>query len=346
MLREIAFGAALGLAATPALANDTMAQLGTGGLVFVRSDAVSMDSEDLFISADEIRVAYAFTNTGKDDVDSVVAFPMPDITGHIDDMAAIPDDTKDNFLDFSVEAEGKPVAPKLEQRAFSAELDVTDLLRANGVPLFPYGEPVADAIAKLPQQTRDDWVARGILYPEEYDDGSGWKKVWTPVWRLKSTYWWRMSFPAGRQIHVTHRYKPSVGATVATTFLEDGKARGETYELYKTKYCVDASFTRAVEAAAAKSPDRYAPYYETWISYILKTGGNWASNIGKFKLTIDKGSPKNLVSFCGTGVKKVGPTTFEMTAEDFYPERDLDILILKPTEAIDSAPAKLGGSGK
>mgnify|MGYP001154680488 FL=1 len=170
--------------------------------------------------------------------------------------------------------------------------------------------------------------------------------MWTPVWRLKSTYWWRMSFPAGRQIHVTHRYKPSVGATVATTFLEDGKARGETYELYKTKYCVDASFTRAVEAAAAKSPDRYAPYYETWISYILKTGGNWASNIGKFRLTIDKGSPKNLVSFCGTGVKKVGPTTFEMTAEDFYPERDLDILILKPTEAIDSAPAKLGGSGK
>ena len=112
MLREIAFGAALGLAATPALANDTMAQLGTGGLVFVRSDAVSMDSEDLFISADEIRVAYAFTNTGKDDVDSVVAFPMPDITGHIDDMAAIPDDTKDNFLDFSVETEGKAVAPK------------------------------------------------------------------------------------------------------------------------------------------------------------------------------------------------------------------------------------------
>lgn len=339
MLRRLAFSAAVVLATGPALANDTMAQLSTGGLVFVRSDAVSMDSEDLFISADEIRVAYAFTNTGKDDIDSIVAFPMPDITGHIDEMAAIPDDTKDNFLDFSVEAEGRPVAPKLEQRASAAELDVTELLKANGVPLFPYGERVAAAIAKLPQATRDDWVARGILYPEEYDDGSGWKKVWTPVWRLKSTYWWRMTFPAGRQIHVKHRYKPSVGATVATTFLEGGKARGETYELYKTKYCVDAAFARAVEAAAAKNPDRYAPYYESWISYILKTGGNWASNIGKFKLTIDKGSPKNLVSFCGTGVKKVGPTTFEMSAEDFYPNRDLDILILKPMDETRSLPA-------
>ena len=343
MLRRLVFGAALALAAGPALANDTMAQLGTGGLVFVRSDAVSMDSEDLFISADEIRVAYAFTNTGKDEVDSVVAFPMPDISGHIDDMTAIPDDANDNFLDFSVEAGGRPVTPKLEQRAFAAELDVTELLTANGVPLFPYGEPVADAIAKLPPATRDDWVARGILYPEEYDDGSGWKTVWTPVWRLKSTYWWRMRFPAGKQIHVTHRYKPSVGATVATTFLEDGKARGETYDLYRTKYCMDASFARTVEAAAARNPDRQAPYYETWISYILKTGGNWASNIGRFRLTVDKGSPKNLVSFCGTGVKKVGPTTFEMTAEDFYPGRDLDILILKPSGEMEPGPA---GPGK
>ncbi|RUX99816.1 DUF4424 domain-containing protein, partial [Mesorhizobium sp. M7A.F.Ca.US.005.03.2.1] len=31
-------------------------------------------------------------------------------------------------------------------------------------------------------------------------------------------------------------------------------------------------------------------------------------------------------------VKKTGPTTFEMTADDFYPERDIDILILEPTD--------------
>lgn len=345
MFRRFVFGAALALAAAPALANDTMAQLGTGGLVFVRSDAVSMDSEDLFISADEIRVDYAFTNTGAEDVDSVVAFPMPDIRGHIDEMAAIPVDSSDNFLGFSVEAEGRPIVPQLEQRAFSADLDVTDLLRAHGVPLFPYGAAVEAAVAALPQATRDDWVARGILYPEEYDDGGGWKKEWTPVWRLKSTYWWRMTFPAGRQVHVSHRYKPSVGATVATTFLEDGKARGETYELYKARYCMDASFVRAVEAAAAKRPDLYSPYYETWISYILRTGGNWASPIGRFRLTIDKGSTRNLVSFCGTGVRKIGPTTFEMTAEDFYPERDLDILILEPVDDTRALKAP-GGEGR
>ena len=46
------------LAALPALANDTSAELSTGGLVFVRNDDVEMLSEDLLISAREVSVRY------------------------------------------------------------------------------------------------------------------------------------------------------------------------------------------------------------------------------------------------------------------------------------------------
>ncbi|OYX87727.1 MAG: hypothetical protein B7Y75_01670 [Azorhizobium sp. 35-67-5] len=69
---------------------------------------------------------------------------------------------------------------------------------------------------------------------------------------------------------------------------------------------------------------------EARIAYILRTGANWYGPIGDFTLTIDKGAPDNLISFCATGVKKIGPTTFQVKARDFFPERDLDILILKP----------------
>ena len=49
---------------------------------------------------------------------------------------------------------------------------------------------------------------------------------------------------------------------------------------------------------------------EQRLDYVLTTGGNWAlGTIGDFKLTIDKGDPENLVSFCGENVKKTGPTT-------------------------------------
>ena len=83
---------------------------------------------------------------------------------------------------------------------------------------------------------------------------------------------------------------------------------------------------------AAKA-EGYPHFYESRIQYILTTGGNWANgSIGKFKLTVDKGNPKALISFCGDNVKKVGPTTFETTAQDFYPERDIDILLLEPSD--------------
>ena len=55
-----------------------------------------------------------------------------------------------------------------------------------------------------------------------------------------------------------------------------------------------------------------------------------AGSIGDFTLTVDKGDANNYVSFCGANIKKTGPTTFEMKAKDFVPERDLDILLLVP----------------
>ena len=51
----------------------------------------------------------------------------------------------------------------------------------------------------------------------------------------------------------------------------------------------------------------------------------------QLRLTIDKGRPENLVSFCWDGkVTKTSPTTFEMEATDWWPPygRELEILIL------------------
>ncbi|HWK13327.1 MAG TPA: DUF4424 domain-containing protein [Rhizobiaceae bacterium] len=330
MRRLFCLFALLAVSAAPALANDTTAVLGAGGLIFTRSDMIEMQSEDLFISEEEVRVAYKFRNSGKSDVESIVAFPMPDISGDPYANVALPDHARDNFLDFSVMVDGKAIEPALEQRAFAAAIDVTDLLTAAGVPLLPTSEAIDDRIAALDDATKAEWMVRGLLLEERYDEDGKEIVNHYPTWTLRSTYWWRMKFEADREIDVRHVYKPAVGGTVAVSFLDEGKAKGEQFDEYVTKYCLDKGIIGAVERAAAKNPDGYAPMTETWIRYILTTGGNWSGSIGKFRLTVDKGSEKNLISFCGTGVRKVGPTTFEMTAEDFYPMRDLDFLILKP----------------
>jgi Domain of unknown function (DUF4424) len=329
------------LASGTAFANDSVSELGTGGLILSRTDAVRMQSERLSISADQVTVDYVFKNETDKDVNATVAFPMPDIEGTIYDRPQIPEGESDNFLGFEVKVDGKDVKPELQQHAFALGIDITDLLKQNHVPVNPVAQPVFAALEALPEATANEWIDRGLMFIDSYDDGAGWKDVRTPLWSLKSTYWWQSSFPAGKEVKVWHSYKPSVGGTSGVSFFTDGHFDDEsgTYSDYKKRYCMDQAFEKAILKAAKENKDGYPMLMEQRIEYVLTTGGNWAlGTIGDFKLTVDKGKKENLISFCGQNVKKTGPTTFEITAKDYYPEQDLDILIMTPFDMDSEEP--------
>jgi len=329
------------LVATPVLANDTMSQLGTGGLVFITSEDISMDSEDLSVGPEQVKVVYQFTNNGKEDQHALVAFPLPDIKGDGDFMVSVPTEDGENLFGFTTTFNGKPVESSLHQYAFAVGIDQTELLKSLGVPLVPFGTAVHDALNALPDEDKQNLVHLGMVIPMEYDDGGGWKTDYTPVWTVKSTYSWEADFPAGETVDVVHTYKPSVGGTVAVTFLTPPYADEDRGKEYKDKYCTDADLIKTLKKTLTGPEDYYsAPYTESWISYIWSTGANWGGAIKKFHLTIDKGDAKNLVSFCWDGkVTKTGPTTFEMDATDWYPTygRELEILILNRNDPVDNA---------
>ncbi|MFZ1681582.1 MAG: DUF4424 family protein, partial [Rhizobiaceae bacterium] len=189
----------------------------------------------------------------------------------------------------------------------------------------PWDEAADRALMALPDDVAADWQARGIIGIEQWDVGQGWQTYRFPRWELHSTYHWRATFPAGKDVKVAHRYKPAVGATAGLNFYWDGTP-SDYWSSYEQKYCVDRDFAKALDRAAKPG----AGLYESRIDYILTSGGNWANGtIGRFHLTVDKVKPENLVSFCGEGVKKTGATRFEMTAENYYPERDVHILLVR-----------------
>lgn len=324
---------AMQLLVAPAWANDTTAVLDAGGLVFTRQDNIAMESEDLFISEKEVRVDYVFRNEADTDLETVVAFPMPEIGGSLEFMAGMDDTESDNFMGFTVSQDGKPIEPKLQQRATVSGIDVTDDLVAAGVSLMPVSQKAISQIANLPEAVQKDWETRGIILNTAYSsDGAPVKPDYYPLWTLKSVFWWKTTFPGDSKVSVSHRYRPSVGGTVAMVFIQDGKPT-DFYNEYKERYCIDDAFMKtAAKLEKEQNPDANKYYFERWLSYILTTGANWAGPIEKFKLTVDKGSPNNYVSFCGQNVKKVGPTKFEMVATDFYPEKDLHILLVVPTD--------------
>ncbi|WP_205686786.1 DUF4424 domain-containing protein [Caulobacter flavus] len=295
------------------MANDSSAELAAGGLVLTKTAAVAMRSEDLYISPTAVRVRYVFENTSGKDVTLRVAFPMPDIGGDGFFMSdvSIPIDDPANILGFTTKIDGKPVKAQIEQKAFGGGQDRTGWLVANRIPLAVHQEAATKALEALPPAKLKEARALGL-----YDEDQG------PIWVLKTTYHWSQTFPAGRPIIVEHAYTPSVGATVATSIGTEYGAETQA------RYCVDAGMVAAVKRAGGDG----GAYVEKWIDYVLVTGGNWSEPIGDFRLVVDKGAPRNLVSFCADGVKKIGPTQFEVRRKNWRPEEDLRILLLERHE--------------
>lgn len=323
--------AAMLLIAAPAFANDTSAVLTTGGLEFITSTDIVMESEELFISKDEIRVVYKFRNDGADDQNILVAFPMPDIVPNFWSPVAFPMGPDDNLFEFETTLDGQKVDATLHEYAYAFGVDRTKLIKQLGLPLVPISEAASEATDALDDETTAELLHLGMLTPDEFDAGEGWEKHYWPAWTYKATYTWEGHFPAGKTVTVEHRYKPSVGGTVGVSFLSEPYEGYDPAAEYRTKYCTDEGFISAVRATLTNPDEPWsAPFYESWISYILTTGGNWGGgSIEKFRLVVDKGSTENLVSFCGDDIKKTGPTTFEMVKEDFWPEKELEILILE-----------------
>jgi Domain of unknown function (DUF4424) len=317
--------------AAPALANDSTAELATGGLVLTRNDDIEMRAEDLFISAREIRVRYRFFNTASWDVTVLVAFPMPDVSiEHQDQNISVPTEDPVNLLGFTTRVNGRPVEARAEQKVIADGIDRTPMLRDLGIPLAPHLRSTNEALDRLPPARWDDLLRAKLAEIEEYDVGKGMQKHLSARWTLRTTFHWQQTFPAGAETVIEHRYRPSVGAS-AGTMLGARPAAGEEWFIdYRRKYCMDQQFLGAVERAArAARYDTGGPFTEERIDYILSTGANWAGPIRDFRLVVDKGDADSLVSFCGDGVKKIGPTQFEMRKSNFTPRGNFSVLILK-----------------
>ncbi|WP_026380402.1 DUF4424 family protein [Afifella pfennigii] len=314
-------GAFIALSGNAALANDSTASLDTGELVLVPNEDIALLEENLFISADKVTVRYLFRNTSEKPITTVVAFPLPPIDLSEDVGYAIYPKDPVNFVDFRLWVAGEPHAFETEARATVAGRDVTETLAAANIPLTTFVEDMQSFDA---MRLRPDLLPPGVMEKLEQegiakdDDG-----YFMPLWTAHVSFYWRQTFPPGETVEIAHAYKPVPTVTFFTDYdIEAGTLREEA--------CIDASFARGAARKLAASAN--GALEATILKYILTTANNWRGAIGRFHLTIDKGSTDALVSLCRDGIEKTGPTTFEWTGQDYQPERDLTVLFVKLLE--------------
>jgi hypothetical protein len=332
MLRPSLFAAAsiAVLVTTPAFANDSSASLGAGGLTLTRSADIRMAEELLRISPKQVAIRYSFVNEGARDIETIVAFPLPDIDAGTFTMSPLGTVLEDpeNFVGFKLVADGKPVAVNIEQRAFHKGRDVTAAVRAAGLPVNPVNQAGFRQLEKLTPAQKKILHDAGIA---EWDSSSSAH----PLWTVRTRFWWRQRFPARRPVVLEQSYQPITGQSFFAA--SDLSTTSEEGRRYLRDYCIDPAMrsrTAAAVAASQKADPQGGGYYLAFATdYILMTGNNWKGPIGRFRLVLDKLKPANLLSLCWDGpLKKTGPTTFEAERRNFAPKRDIKLLVLAPPQ--------------
>ena len=334
--------AVLALAA-PALANDGFGGLAATGLTFGQTEAVAMEEEDLTIAIDRIAVDYVFRNVTAADVTGEVIFPLPPVhVGYLMESSwNLPEDTgRDNLVGFKAVVDGKEVAVSVDRIAVlepeweegrplsfqydTPGTDVTADLERLGIPVSLDLAKVVDALAALTPAQKTEAMDLGLAVIDETFTYAHWSVI--------LRYHWTQTFPANAVVKVSHEYENrSAGGVLSWSHPP------EDYMLTLEKqYCIDDGTSRAMAKALARPPEADGQVYSvgmSWnIAYVLRTANSWAGPIKRFKLTLDKGAPGNIISLCVEGIKKTGPTTFVMEKTDFVPDRDLEILIAVPME--------------
>lgn len=323
------FACAFSLITTNARADDSSASIGAGGIVFAKSADIRMATEDLYVSPDKIRVRFTFVNDGAKDVDTVIAFPLPDIDTTeywYSPLGATTDDPV-NFVNFKLRVNGDPVAFDADQRAIAPNgKDITAALHAAGVPVNVVMGQRFNQLDKLARDKRQALAAAGAVELEEDNI--------VPRWTIRTRFHWKQHFPAGKTVTIEHSYQPVTGGAFFTKYEMAAKGKDD---YWKGRFCMDPPTLARIHKMLAAAANRDEKTKESMgdmlqistTEYILSTGNNWKGPIGKFHLTLDKQKPENALSVCWTGdLKKTSPTTFEFTHDNYAPDRDVRMVVL------------------
>jgi hypothetical protein len=328
------------------VANDGFGGLTATGLQFQKSASVRMVSEDLFLSPDQVRVAYVFQNDSPAEVQGEVIFPLPPISlaGLIDSGFALPEESRnrDNVVDFSAMVDGKKIEvrterlailePPYDERRQPADTydapgeDVTALLKGYGIPLSLNIDEVAAVLARLPLAAKETLKGKGLadFYADEPP---------IPAWSIVVRYHWLQTFAASRGIRIEHRYNPAPPGGIFVWPAKEKDADTYHRELIQT-YCIDAGTQKALTKRLHRqgAGEMAGTGTAILLDYVLTTAHTWHGPIGTFRLTLDKGKPSNVLSLCIDGIRKTGPTTFTWEKKNFTPTRDLRLLIVSGLE--------------
>ncbi len=298
--------------------NDGVAAISAGGLIFSKSDDISMEREVLTVSTGEVRVEYLFRNHSPEAQTIIVAFPMPDIICDPFQNMKYPDN-------FKTSVNGREIQLKKEAKAIiyydngklEVGKDITTFLHENGVPVD----------CRDIEETKDDspdtvsieykkLMELGLACCDPHMD------PYSIYYKTEIKYYWEQTFPANDTIRISHSYRPSLGEINGYYEHDPGRDRIKSYaENFRSFYV--KNFQK--DNTGADFTIEGKKYFH--LDYILKTANTWKGPIKDFYLIIKSTGDLNVANL--TGELKLFNGDLKLHKKDFIPEEDLTVFFFE-----------------
>ncbi len=294
------------LSLSPAAADDSVAVIGAGGIELLKSDRIVMLEQDLVLSPRQVRTRFVFRNESADDIRTLVAFVMPDVTA--DDLLKRGDRNVLEHLSFTVDVDGKRVTPHAEIRARLRGGDVTARLERRGIVLREH-QKFTDILrdAKLTDRQIRGLRREGLLHALH---------AGVPGWDTRIRLYWEQVFPAGASVEIAHTYTPFLGS-------DNIPPSALTMPSMTDQFCM----TAAQKSASGVILEKQASAVR-YLDYTLSTGSNWKGPIGRLTITIETDHADDVAAACISGSAAHGPTSRQAIMTDVTPRQDIRVMFI------------------
>ncbi len=290
--------------AAEALAAPVESSLTVGALQVGSAPNLVIAGIDIHVEKDSVTYSYFLKNAGSAEIGFTAAVALPELqaSGDRSETWTLASNDPENFVGLTITSAGAPVTTKAEVHAYSLGLDRLAEIKAEHLPLIPFGPEVDKMLAALSPDAAGRLAALGLISPRE----AGQKTPPVPDWSFSVVRTWREILPPGKTTPVVIKFTPVKG--------QYRMAKGDQQGLdnMKDDFCLKPETLRALHSRLQGN----GAWKVTEIALSDDAPARWIDS-PRPTISVQKPKPDVIVAFCGMDDKSAGkPNVFGAAPED------------------------------
>jgi hypothetical protein len=268
-------------------AEPSQSSLAVGALQIGSATNLVVVGFDINVTSDTIVYSYFLKNAGSTELDLTAAVSLPELQASADrsETWLLAANDPENPVGLSITAAGAPVTTIAQVRAYALGIDRVDEIKAEHLPLIPFGPEIDKALAALAPEAADRLAALGMI---SLRDPAQPKAPPTVDWSLDVVRSWRQILPPGTTTPIIVKFTPIKA--------QYKMAKGDLQDLddMKDDFCLKPQALGTLQSRLKGG----GVWKVTGIALADDAPAHWVDSANP-TLSVQKPSPDAIVGFCG-----------------------------------------------